>query len=669
MRPPQERVEWAALARAQTLAQAESGQGRISSRAETQFLTTSPSIAVPIQQTSTQQLSQAGNPSASAAPTFGGTYEALNPQQKKLMDEWYVDYNKLTGDHASPTEYNQYSLSTRTTYEAVTHALMTTQLTEQSGKPMGPALDLVEAIEAISGKVSRARGDLQFRMYVVLKPGAIEKLKASQEFFRDRENTVYHKGYPLNYRQAGTPSIQFSISKDGRHADIDVDYRSSGIPQGLFNGHLTAANSDVRAGNNTQVHLQRWQGLTDWWRGLFGLPSVTDDPNEGLLPGDVPPVPRKGDGKLQDAVQDFLQAWLVEGKPEVAASYFSTRSFPCLAEYGSSSGRVVNAGNAPYVAAKHLGSISKSIGKVTVTSLAVQPENLTGRDIKPMKHAHMSTFALYQLTNQVGLDYECDPDAAYEEQEKTRAARSEDKPGTFYASVFGLRSDKSKSDVIALIWTKESRYWKVVAWEVEGEGSGPGIGRDTRPANAARQTAKQKISADPAVVQASLDFLHTWLVNDDYDKASSYLSQRCDACVDMFLPEGEKPPSGPEKYPAYIRETLNKVAQKVGKVEHLNEVLEPVKPAHADLRTVEHTGEGAYTLVAVPDDLASSFECEKRSKKHPYSGDEAAQKVYGNYYATMFAFRTPGEHAAALTLLWGKDGGQWKILSYELVTP
>src|SRR6516164_720076 len=256
-----------------------------------------------------------GEPQSQSAvvPDFHGTYEGLIAEQKRLINEWYADYNKLTGDHADPHEYNQYSLSTRTTYEAVTHALMTTTLTDKDGKPMGTAFDLVEAIEAINGKVTRARGDLQFRMYVILKPDAVAKLKASQEFFRDRDNTVYHKGYPLNYRQDGTPSIQFSMSKDGRHADIDVDYRSSGIPQGLFNGHLTAANSDVRAGNNTQVHLQRWQGLLDWWATLFGLPGAdAADVTADLLPGDVPPIPRKGDGKLEDAVQDFLQAWLVE---------------------------------------------------------------------------------------------------------------------------------------------------------------------------------------------------------------------------------------------------------------------------------------------------------------------------------------------------------------------
>ncbi len=208
-----------------------------------------------------------------APQEFRGTYEELSPAQKKLIDEWYSEYNELTHDNSQPTEYNQFSQSTRTTFEAVTHALMTTRLTDKSGKSMGNALDLVQSVEAINGKVPHARGDLQFRMYVVLRPDALQKLKASSEFFRDRDNTIYHHGYPLNYRQdGGAPSIQISVAKDARHADIDVDYRSAKFPQGLVNGHLTTANSDVRASGNTQKHLQRWQGLTDWWQSLFVSP-------------------------------------------------------------------------------------------------------------------------------------------------------------------------------------------------------------------------------------------------------------------------------------------------------------------------------------------------------------------------------------------------------------
>ncbi len=250
--------------------------------------------------------SSAQNPTSTSnsKPAFPGTYAQLKPEQKKLIDEWYAEYDRMMHENDPPTDYDQLSPSTRTTFEAVTHALMTTKLTDESGKSMGNALDLVQSIETINGKIPKARGDLQFRVYVILKPDALGLLKKSNEFFRDRDNTVYHHGYPLNWRQdGGTPSIQISMAPDGRHADIDVDYRSSRFPQALFNGHLSAANSDVRAGNNTQRHLQRWQGLTDWWRNLFGLDIAEPDAETvAETTGDVPPLPRKGAGRLDDAV-------------------------------------------------------------------------------------------------------------------------------------------------------------------------------------------------------------------------------------------------------------------------------------------------------------------------------------------------------------------------------
>jgi len=113
-----------------------------------------------------------------ALQEFAGTYEDLSPAQKKLIDEWYAEYNQLTHDSSRPTEYNQFSQSTRTPFEAVTHALMMTRLTDKSGGSLGNALDLVQSIEAINGKVPSARGDLQFRVYVVLKPDALHPTEA-----------------------------------------------------------------------------------------------------------------------------------------------------------------------------------------------------------------------------------------------------------------------------------------------------------------------------------------------------------------------------------------------------------------------------------------------------------------------------------------------------------
>ena len=45
-------------------------------------------------------------------PAFPGTYAQLKPQQKKLIDEWYAEYDKLMHENDPPTDYDQLSPST-----------------------------------------------------------------------------------------------------------------------------------------------------------------------------------------------------------------------------------------------------------------------------------------------------------------------------------------------------------------------------------------------------------------------------------------------------------------------------------------------------------------------------------------------------------------------------
>ncbi|HYI96816.1 MAG TPA: hypothetical protein VEX68_24960 [Bryobacteraceae bacterium] len=113
----------------------------------------------------------------------------------------------------------------------------------------------MDKIDTVAGQVLGAGGDKQFRVYVQLKQGAVEMLGQSKQFNRGADNTVYHKGFPTSFRSAdGTPSIQFSVTRDSTRADIDVDYRSSRFPVALMNGHLTASNCDIRAGDNDAKH-------------------------------------------------------------------------------------------------------------------------------------------------------------------------------------------------------------------------------------------------------------------------------------------------------------------------------------------------------------------------------------------------------------------------------
>jgi len=171
-----------------------------------------------------------------------------NERRQQLVGDWVARFAKVTGQRVDARAFYDdiLGLFTKTTFEAVTHALMTTTLTDASGQKFGDGLAIIERIDSVKGEVPGTSSDRQFRMYARLIPNAREMLGRSREFKRGVDNAVYHKGYPLNYRQQqGMPSIQVSIAMDGRQADVDVDYRSSNFPVMLFNGHLSASNSDV----------------------------------------------------------------------------------------------------------------------------------------------------------------------------------------------------------------------------------------------------------------------------------------------------------------------------------------------------------------------------------------------------------------------------------------
>lgn len=186
-------------------------------------------------------------------------------------------------------------LSVKTTFSAVTHALLHTKLTDSSGVSLGDsALAIVDKVDTVAGQIEGAGGDRQFRMFVQLVPAAMEILSKSQEFNRRADNTVFHKGYPICFRsQGGVPSIQVSLSSDHSRADIDVDYRSAKFPVFLVNGHLSTSNSDVRAGNNDEIHNRHWSGLQNWWRNLLGLPWL-EQPTAAEDTSASPSIPGSG---------------------------------------------------------------------------------------------------------------------------------------------------------------------------------------------------------------------------------------------------------------------------------------------------------------------------------------------------------------------------------------
>jgi hypothetical protein len=81
---------------------------------------------------------------------FGGAYLELDERRQQIVGDWVARFSKVTGQRLDARSFYDdiLSLSTKTTFDAVTHALMTTPLTDASGQRFGDGLSLIERVES-----------------------------------------------------------------------------------------------------------------------------------------------------------------------------------------------------------------------------------------------------------------------------------------------------------------------------------------------------------------------------------------------------------------------------------------------------------------------------------------------------------------------------------------
>lgn len=605
--------------------------------------------------------SQAKNKQAKDTQDLGKSYAMLRPEQKRLIDDLVRRYNQTTGSKLVPGEaYDHARLSLRTTYDAVTHALLNAKMTDANGKSLGHAIDLVDAIDQVMGEEPGMGGDRQFRVYVYLKPNAVDTLARSQEFFRDKDNVVYHKGFPICFRlKHGPPSIQFSISRDQRMSDIDVDYRSSSFPQALFNGHLTAANSDVRAGNNLDRHDNRWAGLNGWWREVFGLLGTGTKPPKEVpteRAGNIPlnPGVKAGQG-LDKSAHDFLQNWLVNQKPNLSVAYFSRRSYPCLEAMAQQKGTPVPPGMVRLRTEISMRQFGESLGTVSSVNDVVEAPPQWSQQLKEGKNAYSSEFCLVSVPADMAADEEC-----IAVPRDTSGKPSKEK---YFATAFRSKLGDSNNKLMSLLWAQEGAYWKIIAIRVD-DSSSAGI----VPKNAAEvqpsENEPKAFPADPAAVQAVTDFYQSWVVKRDAAAASRFASPRSYACVGAPSPEEKK-----QTPLQRIRLGLDGAIQKVTPSANLADSLSSVQPVNELIRPVEQPNSQAFAIMAVPDQMAASFLCQARHLPESTPELNPADAKYGTYYLSASRLRFAEEESPALLLLWTKEKSAWKVLAWAVEVP
>jgi hypothetical protein len=578
-----------------------------------------------------QKKATAAQQQTSNSHQFGESYATLRPEQKQLIEDYVRRYNQATGNKLVAQQvYEGARLSMRTTFDAVTHALLSTKLTDAQGKSLGRAIDLVEAVDDVMGEEAGVGGDRQFRMYVYLKPKTVDTLSRSQQFFRDKDNTVFHKGFPICFRLRNTPSVQFSISRDQRMSDIDVDYRSSRFPKALVDGHLTAGNSDVRAGNNLDTHDHRWEGLNGWWRQVFGfaLGSSMKPPKEAETgrARTVPLNPRvKADEGIDQSAHDFLKEWVVDKQPNNAIAYFSRLSYPCLEAIAEKRQRPVAPGMVRVRLGIAMDKFNESTGSASTVGDVFEAAKSWSPELKEVKNAYPAEFRLVSVPSDMALDEECVP---VPEEEAGKESKEK-----YYASAFrGVPGDR-RNQLMSLLWTKEGSYWKIVAIRL-GDSSDAGFTpRKAGAPPAASEAEPPKIAGDPGAVKDIASFYQSWIAKRDTAKAASYASPRSYACMAA--------PSSAEKQmkPAdRIRSGLERPLAKIPPAPNLSDMMSSVQPVNELVRPVEQENSKAFAIMAVPDQMAGSFRCQSRHLPEETPDLKPGDAKYGKYYLSASRF-------------------------------
>jgi len=400
-------------------------------------------------------------------------YVELDADRQHIFDAYARALNVKLGENLSPEDrFRALSLSEQTTFDAITHALLRSPLTDDNRQPLGRALDLVAGLDRIAGEQGGRSGDQQFRIYVTLQPNANDILDRSREFVRSHENTVYHAGYPSSYRLgSGAPSVQLSVAADGLSADIDVDYRASRAPGSLFNGHLTSSNSDVRSGDNAGRHDRRWSGFANWWSDVFGgvrfgeQSDESDGPFGGAPtrpPTSVPPnraatapIP-----EVADAVQEFLADWLIRRNYQEAVSFFAPDVLRCVAD-----SMELNPKTSPErlrrASLQLLEKTADEWGRPTSLSMAMNPVIPWSPAVRIVKHAFEQDFTVVEAPTELGELYECGATPP-----KKFVPSSTPQYGTYYGAVLQVVHQGRPGGTLVLVLRRVGGAWRLVAYRV-----------------------------------------------------------------------------------------------------------------------------------------------------------------------------------------------------------
>ena len=153
-----------------------------------------------------------------------------------------------------------------------------------------------------------------------------------------------------------------------------------------------------------------------------------------------------------------------------------------------------------------------------------------------------------------------------------------------------------------------------------------------------------------------------WLVRQDVDEALEFLSDSSLACINTDDdPDDEV--LRDDQARRLMKELMEALNDEMGDRDNLAEAIEAVMPVDPTVRMVQHPFENDFAVGELTVEHAERYLCEKIPAP---PGTAVPQPTdYGIYWAALFRFKMERDQGGVLGLLWQKENGNWKIVSYE----
>lgn len=248
-----------------------------------------------------------------------------------------------------------------------------------------------------------------------------------------------------------------------------------------------------------------------------------------------------------------------------------------------------------------------------------------------------------------------------------RCRTPDDPPGrsvggeTGYGSSVRITAPSGQTVDLFFVWQQQGDYWKIVAYHVDVAFDAAGtLGWNAPAAPAALPVAEP----DEELLGVIDGLLTQWLVQGSTEDLDRLIAARCYACVDLL--QGGEPSRSQDEAWQRLRAAMASIAEAVAPAASLSDAIRASEPWNPDLHLMPHGNSTAYAVVAVPSHVATAFECTNRTQGlQPL--DRPAQAQYGTYYAVLFHLAAGGEHVPTFMLLWARERGGWRVVSYDVL--